>query len=527
MAKNHKSGFVSLVGAGPGDPGLITLRGAQRLRDADLVIYDRLANPVLLQLAPQAEWISVGKRPNHHTYPQDEINALLVENAKKGKRVVRLKGGDPFVYGRGGEEALALSAARIRFEIVPGISSAIAVPAYAGIPLTHRGIADSAALITGHRANWVEDPEQDWQCGSLGADTLVFLMGVKNLPRIVEQLLHAGRPAKTPVAAIHRGTTTRQTTITGTLGTIVEKAADIRPPAVIVIGEVVSLRQNLRWYDLLENYPLLGLRVLNTKSRSVSGQGSPYTGDVFGDEFSQLIYSLGGEAIHLPAVEIIPPQDTALLRTSIQNLAQSQSYDWVLFTSSNGVSAFFETLRAQGADARSLGRTKFGVIGPATAQALNQYGLIPDFTPTRYTGADLGEQVPIHGGDKVLLPRSAYALPQLPAILQERGASVDEVTAYTIRTAPADAHILDQLIGQKIDLVCFFSPTGVRKLQDMLDDTGYTEELSKILAALKVACIGPTTAEAARDMSIRVDLVAEEFTSAGLVRELVRWRKHS
>jgi uroporphyrinogen III methyltransferase/synthase len=248
METNHR-GIVYLVGAGPGDPGLLTLRGAECLHRAEVVVYDRLINKALLGYAPQAELIDVGKKPRHHTLPQDEINALLIEKALAGKIVVRLKGGDPFVFGRGGEEGLALYEAGVPFEVVPGVTSAVAVPAYAGIPITHRDVACSALLITGHRTDCTLNPEADWARAALGADTLVFLMGVKNLPCIVEQLIAAGRPPETPVAMIRQGTHSEQVTVTGTLADIVERAAGIRPPAIIVIGEVVRLRERLNWFE--------------------------------------------------------------------------------------------------------------------------------------------------------------------------------------------------------------------------------------------------------------------------------------
>jgi uroporphyrinogen III methyltransferase/synthase len=242
-------GKVYLVGAGPGDPELLTLRAVRYLKSADIVIHDRLVNRCLFAYGPQAEWIDVGKEASHHPVPQAEINQLLIEKARAGMATVRLKGGDPFVFGRGGEEALALVEAGIPFEIVPGVTSAVAVPAYAGIPVTHRGAACSAAIITGHRADCAQEPESDWARAAQGADTLIFLMGVKNLPRIVEQVLAAGRPPDTPVALIEQGTCPEQKTITGTLADITVKASEIHPPAVIVVGEVVRLRESLRWFD--------------------------------------------------------------------------------------------------------------------------------------------------------------------------------------------------------------------------------------------------------------------------------------
>jgi uroporphyrin-III C-methyltransferase len=249
IASENRPGIVYLVGAGPGDPGLITLRGVECLKRADIVVYDRLVNPSLLAYAGQAELIDVGKQPDCHPLPQDEINALLIEKARAGKIVVRLKGGDPFVFGRGGEEAIALAEAGLPFEIVPGVTSAIAAPAYAGIPITHRGVACSVAFVAGQRADSAEDPACDWHRLAGGPDTLVFLMGVNNLPRIVERLVANGRSPGTPVALVEWGTLSSQRTVVGTLADIVERAADVRPPAVIVVGEVVRLRELLRWFD--------------------------------------------------------------------------------------------------------------------------------------------------------------------------------------------------------------------------------------------------------------------------------------
>ena len=527
MNEMGATGFVSLVGAGPGDPDLITLKGVERLGQADLVVYDRLVNPLLLRKAPQAEWISVGKKPGYHPIPQEKINEILVENAKKGKRIVRLKGGDPFVFGRGGEEALALKKAGIQFEIVPGISSAIAAPAYAGIPVTHRNLAGSVAFITGHRTEGTDVPKSDWRRINLSADTLVFMMGVKNLPLIIEQLQSAGRPENTPVALIERGTFPGQKTIIGTLSNIIEIGGEIRPPAVCVVGEVVGLRDQLNWFEMLEQRPLFGLRILNTKSNSSADEDGSHRRTPLTDSFGHQVTSLGGEVIHMPVLQICPPTDESILQVAVRNLAKGGVFDWVVFTSVNGVKAVFDWLAALGADSRYLKGTQVAAIGPSTAQELKNRGIKPDFIPTQFTGKELGKQLPIKPGETIVLPRSEIALPELPAILRSRGGITEEVNAYTVKSAPPDTIVLDQLAAGRIDIVTFFSPSGLYALADILAEAGHTSTLGKVLAQLTVACIGPTTKEAAQKLGIQTDVIAREHTGAGLVQELVKWRKHS
>lgn len=518
-------GYISLIGAGPGDPGLITLRGAERLGHADVVVYDRLANPLLLRLAPQAEWIPVGKQPESHPVPQGEINTLLIEYARQGKRVVRLKGGDPFVFGRGGEEALALANAGIQFEVVPGVTSAIAAPAYAGIPVTHREIAGSVVFVTGHRTEQVGDPEADWLRLGNTTGTLVFLMGVKNLPRIVKQLIHAGKSRNTPVALIQQGTTVEQKTVTGTLGNIVDQAAEIHSPAVIVVGEVVKLRDQIRWFDCIERQPFFGLRVLNTKSIPQEQENVFVKGIPLLDEFNNQISLLGGEVIHMPVLQIGPPPSMGSLKNAARRLATENIYTWVVFTSVNGVRFFFNELTALGYDSRCLGGIKVAAIGPITAQALQNQGIFPDFIPTTYIGAELGSQLALNPGDRVLLPRSEIALDELPQILKARGGIVDEVSAYTVQANHPDSIVLEQLVAKQIHIVAFFSPSGVSGLEDMLVEAGYDTPLSEVLAPVTVACIGPSTQGEAQKRNIHVDIVAEEHTSIGLVQELLLWRK--
>ena len=347
-------GKVYLVGAGPGDPELLTLKGRRLLGEAEVVIYDFLAHPSLLKfISPAAETIYVGKKGGDHTLPQGDINQLIIDRAQTGKQVVRLKGGDPFIFGRGGEEAEELFKAGIPFEVVPGITSAIAVPAYAGIPLTHRRYNSSVAFITGHEDPLKDQTGLDWEKLATGVETLVFLMGYKNLPRIVERLIQNGRPPRTPAALIRWGTTPEQITVTGSLEEIVPlaEAAGLGPPAILVVGSVVELRDRLSWF---ERRPLFGKQIVVTRTR---------------EQASDLVVrleNLGAHCLEFPTIRLAPPSSWEELDQSIRSLS---SYDWILFTSPNGVEAFFERLAALGFDLRDLKGLQIGAIGPATAEA--------------------------------------------------------------------------------------------------------------------------------------------------------------
>ncbi len=502
-------GFVSLIGAGPGDPGLLTLHGAEALAAADVVVYDYLANPALLAHArPQAEQIYVGKKAGCHTLSQEEINDLLVERGLAGQRVARLKGGDPFVFGRGGEEALALAAAGVPCEVIPGVTSAVAAPAYAGIPVTHRGLASSFAVVTGH-----EDPDKaesaiDWSRLATGVDTLVFLMGVGNLPKIVEQLTAHGRPADTPVALVRWGTTPRQQVVSGTLADIVDRvrAAGLRPPAVTVIGAVAALRERLRWF---EDRPLFGQRVLVTRTREQASV------------LSARLRALGAEALELPTIRIEAPDDWAPLDGAIARLA---SYDWIVFTSVNGVRHLWERLAAAGLDARALHGIRLAAIGPATAAELAAHGLQADYVPDEYVAeavaAGLGDADLVGRGLRLLLPRADIARPALAILLRERGAVVDEVAAYRTLQAQAEPADLRDLLAEAT-VATFTSSSTVRNLAAMARDAGL--DLPQALAQATIACIGPITAATARKVGLPVHVVADEYTIDGLVRKLVNW----
>lgn len=504
-------GTVYLIGAGPGDPGLITVRGIERLQQADVVIYDRLANHSLLAHARNAELIDVGKQPNHHKVPQDKIIALLIEKARQGKMVARLKGGDPFVFGRGGEEALALAEAGIPFEVVPGITSAIAAPAYAGIPVTHRGLACSVAFATGHRADFVSDPACDWAQLASGPDTLIFLMGVHNLPQIVEQLTTHGRPADTPVALVERASRTSQKTVVGTLANIVERAAGIRPPAAIIVGQVVQLRQSLRWFDRPDLHPLLGLRVLNTRPLEQAG------------EFSRQLMALGAEPVELPTTQIVPPPDSEPLDAAIKALAPANgrgpAWDWILFTSTNSVTFFMDRLLSLGYDVRRLAGVKLFATGMATIEALRAYGLTPDFVPTRFTAGQITVEIGNISGRRMLLPWSDIAEPNLVNVLHKHGASVQTVTAYAIRPVEPHPVALAALMDGGVDIAAFVSPSGVKGFAEMLNG----QMLTNLPDSLAAACIGPSTAEAAKAAGMRVEVMAEKHTVDGLLEALVRW----
>jgi uroporphyrinogen III methyltransferase/synthase len=494
-----KRGKVYLVGAGPGDPGLITVKGLECLRKADVVIYDRLVDDSLLEDAsPDAEKIYVGKGRSCHAMEQKEINLLLISKAREDKKVVRLKGGDPFVLGRGGEEAEVLAANGIHFEVVPGVSSAYAVPAYAGIPVTHRRLASSFTVITGH-----EDPEKGessivWDRISTGTDTLVFLMGMGNLTQIVNKLLQNGRPPSTPVAVISQGTSPGQRTIVGTLTNIGSRAQKegFEPPAVIVVGEVVKLREQIRWFDKL---PLFGKRVLVTRAEHQT------------KELSRLLLERGAMPVEMPVIRINPPRTWKELDQAMLNL---KSYDWIIFTSVNAVEMFWKRLQSKKLDARQFAGTKIGAIGPATAGALEERGLHPDYVPKTYTsqGFLAGLKKQDVAGCRVMLPRADIAGNELAEGLVKLGAKVHQVTAYRTATVTNSASQAKQmLLSSEIDVITFTSASIVNGLLAILGQKW------EIIKQARLACIGPNTAAALADRGLKADMVAREHTMPGLV----------
>ncbi len=504
-------GRVWLVGAGPGDPGLMTMAGAAALSEAEVVVYDRLVSAELLHLAPpDAERIFVGKEASRHALKQEEINDLLVARAREGKRVVRLKGGDPFVFGRGGEEAQALVAAGIPFAVVPGVTSASAVPAYAGIPVTHRGLASSFAVVTGHEDPTKEESSIDWSKLAGGADTLVLLMATGTLAEIAGQLIAHGRPPETPAAVIRWGTTPRQETVTGTLADIAERAtaAGLSPPTITVVGEVVRLRETLRWFDSPQARPLFGKRVLVTRSRRQASA------------LSRALSLEGAEPIELPAIELVATADerkVARLGRAIKRLAAGE-YGWAVFTSANGVDAFFDHLRRAGRDARAFASARLCAIGPGTAAELAARGLVADLLPGEFIAEGVVSALAEQGvaGKRVLLPRAEGARPELVEGLRDLGATVDEVTLYVAALPKeADSEALERLRAGEVDVVTFASSSTVKNLVKLLG--GDVECLRKPV----IACIGPVTAKTVEELlGRRPDVVASEHTIPGLVRAL-------
>ncbi|RLB74585.1 MAG: uroporphyrinogen-III C-methyltransferase [Deltaproteobacteria bacterium] len=502
-----KKGKVYLVGAGPGDPGLITLKAIECLAEADVVVYDNLANRAFLKYAPDtAELIYVGKKGGHHTLAQNEINRLIVQKALSGKKVVRLKGGDPFIFGRGGEEAEELMEAGVEFEVVPGITSAIAAPAYAGIPLTHRHFTSTVAFVTGHEDPTKEKSSIAWEKIATGVGTLVFLMGVGNLEKIAAALMAHGRDPSTPVAVVRRGTEPQQETVTGSLRDIATRAraAGIKPPSIIVVGDVVRLRDNLNWY---ETKPLFGKNIIVTRAREQAS------------EFSRRLAELGANPIEFPAIEVVPPDVWSPLDRALSGLHE---YDWVIFTSVNGVRFFLKRLRDLGRDLRALKDIRIAAIGPKTAEAWRRLHIEPDLVPQEYRAEAIVEEfkrLKVTGG-KVLVPRAEEAREVLPGELGKMGFSVDVVSTYkTVRPDQSDWTVRDMLEQGQIDMVTFTSSSTVRNFVSMFEME--EDKLRNWMKHVTVACIGPITADTARRLGFSVDVMPEEYTTESLVSKIV------
>jgi uroporphyrinogen III methyltransferase/synthase len=478
------------------------------LEQADVVLYDYLANPVLLDHAPaQAERIYVGRRGRGRYQDQSVINRLLIDKARAGNVVVRLKGGDPFVFGRGGEEAEAVAAAGVPFEVVPGVTSAVAAPAYAGIPVTHRTLASTVTFVTGHEDPTKETEALEWPRLATAHGTLVFLMGVKNLPAIVANLKREGKPGDTPAAVIRWGTKSGQRTVIGTLATIVDKAAEahIEPPSVIVIGEVVRLREQLNWF---ETKPLFGRRVLVTRAREQAG------------ELSQRLCEAGAEPVECPTIQIVPPASWAELDEAIADL---RAYQWLVFTSVNGVKPFMERLQRKGLDVRAVAGLRLGCIGPRTAEALAAYGLRADVVPSEYQAEGLIEAMKTAGVNRqrVLIPRAAVAREILPDQLRGLGADVRVVTAYRTVVPQVDAdRVKEQLRTRALHVLTFASSSTVRNFAGLF---GGREELRQATAGAVVACIGPITAKTAAEEGLTVSITAAENTIPALVEAIVQY----
>jgi len=507
-------GFVSLVGAGPGRPGLITLDGVRCLERCDVVVYDYLANPRLLDHAPaEAERILVGKHGGGERVEQEKISALLIDRARQGKRVVRLKGGDPFVFGRGAEEAEMLVRAGIAFEVVPGVSSAVAVPAYAGIPLTHRDMASSITVLTGYEYPDKKQLAVRWDAVSRRGATLVLLMTTRQLRSNMARLIANGMGADTPTALIRWGSVAEQEVIVGTAANIADlaEARRIQPPALVVIGQVVKLREHLQW---IERKPLFGRRVIVTRPRAQAA------------DFIDALEEAGADVVAVPTIEIVPPRDWTPADRAIGGL---EEYDWAVFTSVNGVRRFFARMRERGRDVRALHRAKLAAVGPATAQALAEIGLLVDVMPEEYRAEGVAAAMIAKGvqGARVLLPRAAVAREILVTLLRDAGATVEEVPVYETIAARSDpGEVRRQLSAGAVDLVTFTSPSTVRHFVALLGDDAIA-----LMRRARLACIGPITAQAVHELGLKVDISPADYTTEALLQAIIedaqRHRSHA
>jgi len=504
-AHSADSGTVYLVGAGPGDPGLLTLRALELLRCCDDVVHDALANPALLEArflgresAPVLHF--VGKRGGARSTPQTEINALLVHLARQGRRVVRLKGGDPLVFGRGSEEAQALAAEGIPFEIIPGITAGIAAPAYAGIPVTHRHLTTTVTFVTGHEDPGKGDTDTDWTALARVGGTLVLYMGVRRLAEITTALIAGGMHADTPVGVIEWGTYPTQRTVIATLGTIVERVTEegVSAPAITVVGDVVRVRDEIAWFD---RRPLHGRRIVVTRARTQAS------------ELSHRLRSLGADVIEVPAIRI-EPLDPAPLGIALDAIA---GYRWILFTSRNAVAIVWDALRRRGADARALAGVRICAVGPGTAAELMARGINADVIPERFVGEGVAEALSgeMVQGTRVLFPKAAGARERLPDSLREKGAQVDEIAIYrSVPDGEGAATLRDALARGEIDFVTYTSSSTVKHFVEAVG-------LDQARRA-RGASIGPITTATARELGLMVDVEADEATIAALVDVILR-----
>ena len=498
---------VYLIGAGPGDPGLLTLHGKAVLKRADVLIYDYLASPSLLDWArPEAERIFVGKRAGLHALPQTEINRLLIARAREGKIVARLKGGDPYLFGRGGEEAQALSEAGIPFEEIPGVSSTIAGPAYAGIPLTHRACASSVTIITGHEDADREISAHDWPSLARSASTLVFVMGMKLLPEISARLIAAGLSPDTPAAVIHWATLPEQRSLAARLDDLPDRAkeAGFINPSIVVVGEVVRLRDQLNWF---EQRPLYGKTVVVTRSREQAG------------DLAAGLEELGARVARFPVIAIRPLADTRTVDAAIAALA---AYDWLVFTSANGVSCFWERLTAAGLDSRCLAGRRVAVIGPATAKALERRGIRADIQPEDYKAEGLAAAMLAYGmrGQRVMLARARAARDVLPDELRRAGATVDVLPLYeTVPVVEHSANLNQSLQTGRVHCVTFGSSSTVDNFFVAVDPKAVRQAHAQ---GLRFACIGPITARTLAGYGFDCDIQPEQYTIPALIEAVRR-----
>ncbi len=509
-AKNKdKTGKAYLVGAGPGDPSLITIRGLEVLKKAEVVIYDYLAGAKLLDYAPKdAELIYAGKKGGvHHTHTQDEINEMLIDRVGAGKSVVRLKGGDPFIYGRGGEELEVLSEAGLDFEAVPGVTSASAAATFAGIPITHRDYTSSVAYITGHETPDKDKSRIDWAKISTGIGTLVFYMGIKSITFITANLIKHGRDPETPAAVIRWASTPYQRSVVGTLATIAQIVKDegIKPPALTIVGDVINIRHKINWYELR---PLFGQKIVVTRTKDMA---------------SELVAPLeeqGANCLECATISIEPPDSWDDLDNALTGL---ENFQWIVFTSINAVDYFFQRLHQNGLDSRALKGCKVACVGKVTAERLKDYGLICDLLPDKYTGEGLANALEkvVRAGHKVLLPRAQKAREVVPERLRQAGALVTVVPVYK-NAAPdgRDDFLKDKLQKRDVDMVTFTSSSTVTNFVKMLN-TGNAEGLHELMRDVKVAAIGPITAATVSEYGLNVDVQPEKHTISDMVQAIV------
>ena len=504
-SRQMKKGTVYLVGAGPGDAGLLTIRGAELLARADVVVHDALVNPELLRLAPgNAEFIYGGKRAKNHAIPQDELNALLVAKAKEGKTVVRLKGGDPYIFGRGGEEAEELAAAHVPFEVVPGVSSIVAGPNYAGIPLTHRDHCSSFTVITGHEDPAKEDTALDWNQIARMPGTKVILMGVERIASLAASLIAGGASPSTPVGMVRWGTTGRQQSIEGTLANIAEVVAqnNFKAPAVTVIGDVVKCRKNLNW---AEQRPLFGQRIVVTRTREQASQ------------LSKQLIERGAEVLEIPTIRIEAPDDRATL---IEAMAALGEYDWLIFTSPNGVIQFFEYFFRSFEDVRDLGALHIAAVGPATAAKIAEFHLKVDLMPEHYVGSEIAKAFKNFQNIenlRMLILRAQVANPELVRALEEMGAIVDDVSVYKTVPETEDRNgAAARFIEEGADWITFTSSSTVQNFHARFD----LPAMLKKVPPPRLASIGPETSKAIRALGLEPDIEARTHTVDGLAKAL-------
>lgn len=495
--------IVYLIGAGPGDPGLITIRGRDLLGKAEAVVYDALANDALLKhVKPGAELIYVGKVAGRHALPQDKINELLVQKAREKGIVARLKGGDPYVFGRGAEEGEYLATHSIPFEVVPGVSSAIAAPAYAGIPLTHRDFVSAVTIITGHEKAGKDSSAHNWSAYVQSGATLVFLMGMKSLDTIIENLTASGISGDMPGAVIYRGTTPMQRAVVAPLKNLANEAriAGLSNPAVIVVGKVVSLAPLLDWYS---KKPLLGRSVIVTRAREQAS-----------DTVSSL-RELGAHVLEFPSIKIVPLPDYTMADEAIDSLSD---YGWIIFTSANGVKYFWKRLAAKGKDSRALGTCKVAAIGPATCEAIASKGIKADLVPKSFVAEAVSDAIQAYEGhqlegSKILIPRASKARMALPDGLAAAGAVVDIVPLYdTVAESESINSIMDSLRQGELDCITFTSSSTVDNLLQALPDVEILKN-----SRVKLAVIGPVTEATLRKYGLSPDIKAEEYTVPALV----------